>query len=194
MENKNLTEIEDIEIDYLNIPIRIVFLQDQPKIRILGNIIGPFKKGEELAVPRWVGKEIVDEGIAKYHEKEKLSLKELSKVHWRESLPTSRQLPLLEEDFYCKLRSLLSELKELGKNDVTRLKEYEKVLSISNDIVNCRLMKLVIFSASAFQSGDLMKNLTLEERSLLEVLSKTIQDWRENILEMNSDGKYSGEP
>jgi hypothetical protein len=178
----------------MNVPIKIIFLQDQSKIRVLGKFLGPFKKSEELTVPRWLGKEIVDEGVAKYREKEKLGLQELSKVHWRESLPTSRQLPHLDEDFYCKLRSLLSELKEMGKNDITRLKEYEKVLSISNDIVNCRLRKLVIFSASAFQSGDLIKNLTLEERSLLEILSKTIQDWREKILEMNSDGKYSGEP
>ncbi len=188
-----LWDVGDIDFDFENASVRVVLLQEVPELRVLGRQMGPYRKGDEVDVPRWVASEMVNQGVAKYRDKEGLSLQELSKVHWREALPTSRQIPQLEEYFYCKLRRLLSELKEQGKSDVTKLKEYEKALSISNDVVNCRLRKLVVLAASTFQSGDLYKNLTLEERVLLEGLAKAINVWRERILEVSEDGKRTRE-
>lgn len=194
MQRENFQKIKDIDFDFENRTIRIVLLQELPELEILGQSANSHRKGEEMEVPRWVANEIINQGLAKYCEKEELTIQELSKVHWREALPGARQIPQLEELFYCRLRRFLFNLEGKGKSDIAKFKEYEKALSISNDIVNCRLRKILTLASSPFQTSDLVKNLTLEERSLLESLSKTINYWRKEILEVGENGKYSREP
>ncbi|WP_455367987.1 hypothetical protein [[Eubacterium] cellulosolvens] len=188
MEKTDFRDINDMEFEFENNTIRIIILQELPDLEVLGKKLGPFKKGDETDVPRWAAAEIVNSGAAKYREKEGITLQELSKVHWKEALPSSRQIPQLDRDFYSNLRHLLSSLKEEGKKDIEKLKEYEKALSTSNDIVNCRLRKLVTFAASAYQSTDLIKNLTPEEKVLLEDLTDLIAIWREKMVKVKEDG------
>lgn len=188
MEKTSFHDINDIEFEFDNRTVRIIILQELPQIEVLGKKLGPFKNGDETDVPRWVAAEMVDSGVAKYREKEGLTLQDLSKVHWKEALPSSRQIPQLDQDFYCSLKHLISSLKEEGKKDIEKLKEYEKALSISNDIINCRLRKLVTYAASAYQSSDLFKNLTPEEKALLEDLTDLITVWREKIIKVKKNG------
>ncbi|WP_455367285.1 hypothetical protein [[Eubacterium] cellulosolvens] len=188
MEKTGFHDINDMEFEFENSTVRIIILQELPQIEVLGKKLGPFKNGDETDVPRWIAAEMVNGGVAKYREKEGLTLQELSKVHWKEALPSSRQIPQLDHNFYCNLKYLISSLKEEGKKDIEKLKEYEKALSISNDIINCRLRKLVTYAASAYQSSDLFKNLTPEEKALLDDLSNLITIWREKILKVEKNG------
>jgi len=172
-----------VELSFRNEPCRVVALKPIPKMEVAGRVIGPVEEGVEVELPIWVADRLVEAGYVKHSVSGELTLVELTKVHWRESLPKSRSVSTLPPDFYCKLRRMLGELKAKGQRDMEKLKEYEKAMSISNDVLNCRLKKIVSLASSQYQTEEVKRNLTSEERILLEEVSKLIKDWRESVLE-----------
>ena len=63
------------------------------------------------------------------------------------------------------------------------MREYEKAVRHSRDIINCRLKKTVsLASASAAQTNQIVNNLTVEERDIYKILRKNIEEWRTEIL------------
>lgn len=175
--------IEDIDQGFQIQPIKIIFVKPVQKMNLAGKVIGPFEEGVEKELPQWISDVLVESGYAKYNEGEFLSLSDITKVHWRESLPKSRSLSVINPDFYSRLRKLLKLLQTKGNKDIEKLKEYEKIYTISKDILNCRLKKIVLFAASPYQSEDIKKNLTPEELGLLEELNRLISEWKNNMLE-----------
>ena len=61
--------------------------------------------------------------------------------------------------------------------------EYEKVKYLSQDIVTCRLRKIVSLASASDRADQILKNLTVEERSLYEDLRKIISEWKAKILQ-----------
>jgi DNA replication initiation complex subunit (GINS family) len=81
------------------------------------------------------------------------------------------------------LRRFLARLKAEGKQDPSRLREYEKADNLSRDIINCRLRKIASFAAAPGPSSDLLKNMTSEEQALYKQLRSVIGEWKSSILE-----------
>jgi len=177
--------VDDVDFSFQNQPSKIIFLKSVPQMEFTGKKVGPFDKGVETELPQWITEEIVESGFAKYSGGDMLSIVDITKAHWRESLPKSRSMSSIKSDFYYRLRKLLNELKSKGREDMEKLKEYEKTLSISNDILNCRLKKIVLLASSQYQSEEVKKNMASEEKFLLEELSKTIKEWREAVLKVH---------
>lgn len=175
--------VDDVDLAFRNEPCRVTVLKPIPRMEVAGKMVGPLEEGVEAELPIWVADRLVEAGYAKPVGGGELTLAELTKVHWRESLPKSRSVSTLPQDFYCKLRRMLGELKAKGLRDLEKLKEYEKALSISNDILNCRLKKIVSLAASQYQTEEVKRSLASEERILLEEVSKLVKEWRENVLE-----------
>ncbi|MEM2902843.1 MAG: hypothetical protein QXO32_08990 [Candidatus Bathyarchaeia archaeon] len=175
--------VEDVNLAFQNEPIRVVVLKPVPRIEVAGRVIEPLEEGVEVELPMWVADRLEESGYVKPITSGELTLVELTKVHWRESLPKSRSVSTLPPDFYCKLRRMLGELKVKGQKDLEKLKEYEKAASISNDILTCRLKKIVSLASSQYQTEEVKRGLASEERILLEEISKLIKDWRESVLE-----------
>ena len=175
-------QVEDVDLPLQNQTTKIIFLKAVPHIEFSGNMVGPFEKDGEAELPQWVAEELVESGFAKYSGSDALSTIDVTKAHWRESLPKSRSMSSLNAIFYYKLRRLLKDLKVEGQKDVEKQKEYEKILSMANDILNCRLQKIVILASSRYRSEEVKKNLTFEEIILLEELSKVIEEWRKGVL------------
>jgi DNA replication initiation complex subunit (GINS family) len=68
------------------------------------------------------------------------------------------------------------------------MREYEKALRHSRDIINCRLKKIVsLASASAAQTNQIINNLTVEERNIYRLLRKNIEEWRTKILKEGAE-------
>jgi DNA replication initiation complex subunit (GINS family) len=135
-----------------------------------------------VEVPYWTARELVQLGYARFREEDVLNYNSLSKIHWRETIPASRQLPALQANFYCLLRRHVSDLKELSKQDQVKLRELERTESLVRDIVNCRIRKIVSLAASPTPSEELIQGLTYEERILYSILNKTIVDWKSKLL------------
>jgi hypothetical protein len=175
--------VADVDFDFQNLPVRVVLTREIPFSHPATERLQSVKIGQEAEVPYWVADELVNAGFAKYRDEDVLDLPKLSKTHWKETIPSSTQLPSLQAGFYCMLRRFLARLKTEGGEDSSKLREFEKADNLSRDVINCRLRKIASFAAAPGASGDLLKNMTLEEQALYRQLRSTIGEWRSSILE-----------
>jgi hypothetical protein len=177
--------VDDIDFDFENSQIRIVVTREIPETSRLAKLSAA-KIGQEIDVPYWMAKQLVQQGFARFREEDTLDYNSLSKIHWRETIPASRQLPSLRPSFYCMLRRHLSELRLLSRQDQVKLRELERTETLLRDIVNVRIRKIVSLAASPTPSEELLQGLTLEERALYSVLKKTIEEWKTKLLEVEA--------
>ena len=174
--------VDAIDFDFENSKTRIVLTRDIPDLPPKFSKALNAKIGQEVEVPYWTARELVQLGDARFREEDVLNYTSLSKIHWRETIPASRQLPALQPNFYCLLRRHVADLKELSKRDQVKLRELERTENLVRDIVNCRIRKIVSLAASPTPSEELIQGLTYEERSLYGILNKTIIEWKTKLL------------
>ncbi len=174
--------VGDIDFDFENSPIRVVLIKELPELPRMPKLTS-VRIGQEVEVPYWTAKELVQLGYARFREEDILTFNSLSKIHWRETIPDSRMIPSLQANFYCILRRHISELRKQSKQDQVKLRELERTETLVRDIMNCRVRKIVAIAASPTPSEEIMHGLTLEERSLYTVLNKTIEEWKTRLLQ-----------
>lgn len=183
MSAKPSTSIIDADFEFENTAVRIAVNRNCPKIELAGLEIGPFEEGKEYEVRFWIAQELEKAGIARFHEEDLLTAVKLYKIHWKERVQSVKQIAFLPRDFYPKLRRYLADLKKPEK-----MREYEKAVRHSRDIINCRLKKLVsLASASAAQTNQTINNLSVEEHSIYKLLRKNIEEWRTKILKEGAE-------
>jgi hypothetical protein len=177
-----LTEaLENTELEFLNSIVKIIILKNLDNIVLADGKIESFKVGQEIEVSYWIAETLVNLNLAKFKEEE-VNLSSLSKIHWRETLPASRQLPKLNKNFYCSLKHFLHKLFIEAKKEPNKLKDYEKAINISRDIINCRIRKIASLASSPSVPENILDNLTVEETKLYEELRNIIYEWRKTIL------------
>jgi hypothetical protein len=177
------TEIARLDFIFENSTVRITANRILPEISLVGLNIGPFEEGNEYEVYHWVARELEEAGIARFREEEQLDSARLFKTQWKERAQTAGQMSKLSEDFYPKLRRNLSRLKEDSIKAPEKMREYETFKSLTHDIINSRLRKVVALASAPTQTEQITKNLTNEEKFLYTQLSRLIHDWRTQILE-----------
>jgi hypothetical protein len=176
--------VEDIDFDFENAQTRVIITREIPETTSRLAKLSSAKVGQEVDVPYWTAKELIDLGFARFREEDTLDYNSLSKIHWRETIPASRQIPALQASFYCLLRRHLSQLHQSSKQDQLKLRELERTESLVRDIVNCRVRKIVSLAASPTPSEELLQGLTYEERALYSILNGTIEGWKTKLLGM----------
>jgi len=180
--------IRDADFEFENTPIRIAVNRNCPEIELAGLKIGPLEEGKEYEVKFWIAQELEKAGIARFHEEDLLTAVKLYKTHWKERVQSVKQMASLPQDFYPKLRRYLADLKKNAVKKPENMREYEKAVRHSRDIINCRLKKIVsLASASAAQTNQVINNLTVEERNIYKLLRKNIEEWRTKILKEGAE-------
>lgn len=181
---KSLTGIKEVDFTYENSPIKIIANRNHPEIELAGIKTGPFEEGREYDVKYWIAYELERAGIAHIRPEEQLDLRKLNNIHWKESgIVHAKQLSSLEADFYSKLRRYLANLKRsaIGGNPEKSF-EYQKAARMAQDIVNCRLQKIVSLASSPEQNNLILKDMATEERILYESLHNSIKEWKTGII------------
>jgi hypothetical protein len=182
--DSSLPSLHDIDFEIANSPIKIILLKDVEEFPFLKDRFGSLRAGQETEIPFWVAEELVKAGIAKFREEDLLTLSALSKIHWRETLPSSRQIPALPRIFFFLLRRFLRNLRNESRNDSLKSRDLEKAESLSQDIVNCRVRKIVSLAAGPAISDDLLRSLTEEERVLYTHIGSLISRWKSEVVGM----------
>lgn len=182
MSEQPSTVIKDADFMFENTPVKIVINRNCPVIELAGLEVGPFKEGEEHEVRFWIAHELEKAHIARLREEESLDVVKLYKMHWKENVQPATQISSLSEDFYPRLRRYLASLESIKSPE--KIKEYEKATTLSRDIVNCRLKKIVSLASGPAQTDQTLNNLTREERVVYESLREIIDLWKSAILKL----------
>lgn len=175
-------KIEDLDFSFEHSYVRVIANRNCPEIRLAGLSVGPFEEGNEYEVQFWIAQELEKAGIARFREEERLDATKLYKIQWTERVQTAGQIASLPENFYPKLCRFLMELKEKASENPEKMREYEKIRQLAQDIVNARLKKIVALASASAQTEQSLKNLTAEEKILYTKLHKFIHTWKTRIL------------
>jgi len=185
--HKSASPIQTTDFIFENSPVKIIINRPCPEIQLAGLKIGPYEEGKEYEVKYWIAHELERAGIARLREEETLDSVKLHKISWKESIQQARQLSPIQEDFYPKLRRYLTDLKKGAIGNPDKLREYEKVMRLSHDIVNIRLRKIVSLASSPEQTNQTLKDLAQEERTLYTRLHTIIDEWKTKILKVTDE-------
>lgn len=177
--------IKDLDFMFKNTLVKVVANRNSPEINLVGIKVGPFQEGKEYEVRFWIAKELEKAGITRFRQEELLDIAKLHKIHWKERVQSVRQISSLPEEFYPKLRHCLADLKKKRISSPEKMREYEKMVRLSRDIVNCRLKKIVSLASAPAQTDHVLRNLTTEERMLYEFLYRVISEWRNKVLKVD---------
>ncbi|MEM3571122.1 MAG: hypothetical protein QW589_04250 [Candidatus Bathyarchaeia archaeon] len=164
--------------------MKAIIKKDLPDIKVANVDLKSLKAGNEAELPYWIAIELFKHGYVSFLEEHTLTLIGLSKIHWRETLSNSRQIPKLNKNFYKILKRFLHELKYLSESDKAKLIEFEKALNLSKDIINCRLRKIVALAIASVKSEEIIQNLTIEEELLYQKLSSMVNEWKDKLLHL----------
>ena len=177
------TSVEDADFIFENKPIRVTANRDEPKIKLAGITVGPFEEGKEYEIRHWIAEELEAAGVIRFREEDLLNVVKLHKMNWKERVQPTNRLSSLPVNFYPQLRRCLVNLEKTSKSDSRKLREYEKSIRISHDIVNSRLKKIVSLASSPPVTAQALQCLTPEERILYHRLHRIIGEFRSRILE-----------
>jgi hypothetical protein len=184
----DLLSVEDIDFEFENTPVKVVAIRSHPEVKVAGQTIGPLEEGREFQVKYWIARELVKNGIARFHDEEQIDLIGLHKLYWRETVQTGRQLSPLPDNFYPKLRRFIMDLKEKSASDPVKAQEYDKVLRLAQDIVSCRLKKVINLAVGPAQTDNVLSSLSPEEKLVYNYVYDFASKWRAKIL------KFEGVP
>ena len=152
--------------------------------------VGPFNEGKEYEVRFWVAVELKKAGIARIRIDEPLDLMMLNKIHWKERVQASQKMTSLPENFYPKLRRYLEDLNDEAIKKPEKRSDYEKAKNLSEDITRMRMKKIVSLASSGRdQTGQILRNLTKEEKYVYDGLHKIICAWKTEILKPKGDNR-----
>jgi hypothetical protein len=175
-------KINDLDFGFEHSLVKVIANRNCPEIRLAGLSVGPFEEGNEYEVQFWIAQELEKAGIARFREEERLDATKLYKIQWTERVQTAGQIARLPENFYPKLRRFLMELEEKVSEAPEKMREYEKVRQLAQDVVNARLKKIVSLASASAQTEQTLKNFTVEEKILYTQLYKFINTWKMQIL------------
>jgi hypothetical protein len=178
-----LMKIAGEDFNFENSLVRVVANRNFADMKLVGLDIGPFEEGNEYEVYFWVALELVESGIARFREDERLDASKLNKIQWTERIQPPGQISGLPEGFYPRLRRCLAELNEEMRKDPEKMREYERVRHLTYDVINSRLKKIVSIASAPAQTENVLRNLSDEEKFLYGRLYKIINRWKTEILE-----------
>lgn len=174
-------DVEDVDFEFENAPVRIVAVRNVSEIKVAGTVVGPYDEGREFEVKYWVAWELVKSGFARFLEGYPMDLVSLNKIQWKEPIQVGMRLSTLPEYFYPRLRRFLAQLKEEAVRDASAAEKYSKAVRLAQDIIECRLKKIVNLAASPEQTEDILKTFSREEKILYDTLHSLVSEWKKKM-------------
>jgi hypothetical protein len=182
--------IRDADFIFENTVVKIVANRNSPEIDLPGIKVGPFLEGKEYEVRYWIAIELKKAGIAHIRMDDTFDLMMLNKIHWKERVQTSQRVTSIPKEFYPKLRRFLKDLNEQAIKKPEKRSDSEKAKNLSADILRMRLKKIVTLASSGRdQTGQILRNLTIEEKYVYNSLHKIINEWQNEILKPKGEEK-----
>lgn len=181
MESSSCHEVEDVDFEFENASVRVVAVRSVPEIKVAGAVVGPYDEGREFEVKYWVASELIKSGFARFLEGYPMDLVSLNRIQWKEPIQVGMRLSTLPDYFYPRLRRFLVQLKEEAVREASTAEKYNKALRLAQDIIECRLKKIVNLAASPEQTEDILKTFSREEKILYDTLHSLVSEWKKKM-------------
>ncbi|MEM1515409.1 MAG: hypothetical protein QXH24_05105 [Candidatus Bathyarchaeia archaeon] len=181
MFGEHCSSIEFSDFLFENSFVTVTAIKSVPKIDLVGFSIGPFEEGHEYEIRLWVARELEKDKLVKIKESG-LDASKIYKIQWTERIQALGQLSTLPEVFYPRIRRAINELKKLSGTNLDKLREYERIQNLAQDIVNCRIRKIISLATISVPESQALRNLTPEEKDLYEKIRRIVSEWRSKIL------------
>jgi DNA replication initiation complex subunit (GINS family) len=175
--------MKDLIFEWQHHPVRIRMIRECGVLEISEDEkIGPFKEGDDIKLPYWQAKILVNEKYAKFLDLKPIQAGDIYKIFHRE-LPTS-QLTTIDPDFYSKVHEDLVEMtKQFKENQDLRLfQEIEKIKPIYRDLVSRRFYKLLRMAAVGGDNTEALQNCSNEEKELYKRLREIFEEFEAEFL------------
>jgi hypothetical protein len=176
--------IENVDLEYQNSMVKITALGSLQELSVAQTKVGPLVEGKEYEMRFWIAQELVKAGYARFYDDVSMKLSSLNRIHWMETkLQSGIQISPIPDYFYPKLRRYLSELKKGLASDASLAGEYSKASRLAQDIVNCRLKKIVNLATYSLTES-ILKSLSREERSMFDSVTAMVSEWGSKVLKI----------
>jgi GINS complex protein len=156
--------------------------KDHPAIQISEDQkMGPFEKGHEYRMTRWIAEQLKIEGILEIKDTQPVTNTEISKILWREV--RSSVLTKLPEKFYPRLRNYLHILRQQASKTgkPIAIREEEQALQNLRDLLNSRLQKILRLTQATSPPTTALEGMTPEEKELYQQVREIIDSWTEEL-------------
>lgn len=137
---------------------------------LVRSVSEPAEEGQELSIPRWLARILVNKGLASYASPQPSLRQRLARSIWQEEQTTT--LPKLPETFYVDAGDAVEELAASGEQATAG------VQSRLQDLLRIRLKKIRRFAETKSQL-DFLENLTPEEKSWFHIYREWFTRWVE---------------
>jgi len=181
--------LTDLDFEFEDSTVRVISLTSLREVTVANTRVGPLQEGKELETRYWIAESLVRAGYARFHEDDVLTFAVLSKLHWRETkLSQGFQISPLSDHFYSKLKRFLGYSRKRSSSEPMSTAQYLQGTRLAQDIVNCRLRKIVNLATSSSKTTAAMTQaLTREERILFDKVKSAVAEWQEAILDIEAD-------
>ena len=187
MSAESCLSIKDADFMFENSLIKVIANRNSPEIELAGLKIGPLEEGTELEIRFWAAEQLARAGMVRFREEDVLDTVKLNKIHWKERVQSVKQISPLSDDFYPRIRRFIKDAKKKANSTPEKLAEYDKTIRLADDVVNCRVKKIISLASAPAQTDQFLKSLTIEERALYQRLYDIISEWRKEILKGRSE-------
>lgn len=164
--------------------VGVTFIKAFPAMSIGDIKLGAYEEGRDEQLPIWVARILEAEGFVKISGEESQALKstELYKLCWKEE--RNDGLSKLPSHFYPRLRRLLASLNEAIKKNPTNtlLSEHRQSFMKAQDLMNCRLQKILNLARERNPLRSSLEMLEPEELALFNSIKEEIDEWRKKIV------------
>ncbi|MFQ5761845.1 MAG: hypothetical protein ACE5PO_02305 [Candidatus Bathyarchaeia archaeon] len=168
--------------------VKLVALRNIPQVRLPGGAAGEIEANGMFETYRWVADELTAMGLAQPAQPEKpLDLVELQKIHFRETIQTTRRLSEVPAGFYSMVHAYLRTLKAASSESREKLVDHGRAVELVMDILTSRMHKIVSIASIQDPTESVLETLTPEELRLYEAVHNSVKAWRIELMRQLED-------
>jgi hypothetical protein len=180
------TMYDAIRFKFRNTPVTVMVQNPVEEFTVQDNKYGPYEKGQEVDLPRWVAEVLFSQDMVKFKDAE-VDLPKLQKAVWREtSEPVLQELP---SHFFFQVKQQISQIarKNIESPNSILLSTQTKMEQLLRDLIASRLIKLMKIALREERIHESKERMTEEENWLIDQLINLLRNWEKHILELDAN-------
>ena len=159
-------KLQRTEMDFLHNRVDVICIKDYPDtFSFFDRRLGPFKAGHNYNFPYFVARILVEQGLAKFEEKDIITSNGIKKINFQES--TDKEVHKIDDHTYVQAIQQLRIYNVWYQQDKINRREFNQLNSDLDDMIRVRLGKINRLAMSP-QNLKLINMLTPEKKCCMK--------------------------